>query len=153
MEFSVQIEGLDRIGKATERVKQAVAKEIKIGLFASAKHVEREAKESILNGEKTGRIYKRRTVVHRASAPGEAPASDTGRLVNSINAEVVSSGFEATVKAGGGAVKYARMLEFGTSKMAARPFMFPALERSKGWIRERLNRAVRKAAIDSTRGG
>lgn len=154
MEFTVHVEGLDRIGDATDRVRRAVAKELNVALYASAKKVERDAKESILSGNKTGRLYRRgKTVVHRASAPGEAPASDTGRLVNSVLGEVVrGSAGEAKVKAGGGIVRYARMLEFGTIKMAARPFLFPALERNKAWIRERLAKAVRKAAIDSTKG-
>jgi hypothetical protein len=43
------------------------------------------------------------------------------------------------------------MLEFGTRNMAARPFMFPALEKSKDWIRERLQQAVRRAAAKSVK--
>lgn len=151
MEFSVKVEGLDRIGKATKEVRQAIALELNKALFASAKKVEAEAKRSVLSGEKTGAVYQkyapRRT--HRASAPGQAPASDTGRLANSINGEMAPAApGESQVKAGGGIVKYARMLEFGTVKMAARPFLFPALEKSKGWVRDRLNRAVRTAVIN-----
>lgn len=123
-------------------------KEVEIALYASAKQVEKEAKQSILNGKKTGRIYKRRTVTHQASAPGEAPASDTGRLVNSINSYLVRAAMEAIVVAGRGVVKYATMLEFGTRKMAARPFMHPALEKSRAWIQARIadatNRAIAK---------
>jgi HK97 gp10 family phage protein len=152
MEFTVKIEGLERIDRATQRVRDAVAREVGIALFASAKKVEGDANRSITEGQKSGLLYKRRTVTHRASAPGEAPASDTGRLVNSINGTVVSGRTgEAEVKAGSGIVRYARMLEFGTVKMAARPFLFPALEKNKAWIRERLNRAVRKAAVDAGR--
>ena len=110
--------------------------------YASAQQVVPEAKKSILEGGKTGRIYKRRTVTHVASAPGEAPASDTGRLVNSTHAEAGQG--EALAISGSSAVKYAQMLEFGTSKMAPRPFMFPALEKSKAWITARLQDAVRR---------
>ena len=39
--------------------------------------VEGEAKQSIQRGTKSGKLYKRRSVVHQASAPGEAPASDS----------------------------------------------------------------------------
>jgi len=152
VEFSVQIDGLDRIDKASQRVRDAVAKEVAIGLFASAKKVEGEAKRSILSGDKSGRIYQRRTVTHRASAPGEAPASDTGRLANSITGTYVPSETSAVITAGGGIVKYARMLEFGTRLIAARPFLFPALEKSKAWIRERLNKAVRTAIVGVLRG-
>lgn len=148
MEFEFKVEGLDKLDRALKGVPELVAKELDVALFAAAKHVEAEAKKSIASGEKTGRVYKRRTVTHRASAPGEAPASDTGRLVNSITAYPPQKG-ESTVVAGRGTVKYASMLEFGTSRMAARPFLFPALEKSKDWIRERLNKAVRTAAVKS----
>lgn len=151
MDFSVKIEGLDKLDRAMKGVPEAIDKELKITLFSCAKHVEGEAKKSITAGGKTGRIYQRRTVTHQASAPGEAPASDTGRLVNSINSYLNGSKLESFVVAGRGLVKYAAMLEFGTRKMAARPFMFPALEKSKDWIRERLAAAVRKAAAKSVK--
>lgn len=150
MEFSVKIEGLDKLAASSRRVQQAVEKEIAIGLFASGKKVEGDAKRSILEGHKSGRVYKRRTVSHRASAPGEAPASDTGRLANSINTVMEQGAFAALVKAGGGIVRYARMLEFGTVKMAARPFFFPALEKNKAWIMERMKEAMRRGLA---RGG
>lgn len=147
MDFSVKVEGLDRIQNALPAVQKSIESELAKALFASAKHVEAEAKRSITAGGKTGRVYKRRTVTHQASAAGEAPASDTGRLVNSINSYL--NGLTSFVIAGRGIVNYATHLEFGTRKMAARPFMFPALEKSKDWIRERLSKAVRTAAAKS----
>lgn len=42
---------------------------------------------NIQRGSKTGREYNRRGITHRASAPGEYPASDTGRLAGSIRSE------------------------------------------------------------------
>jgi HK97 gp10 family phage protein len=152
MDFSFRIEGLDKLSKASDRVVAEVDKEVKKALFASAQYAEKEAKLSIASGQKSGRTYQRGTVTHRASAPGEAPASDTGRLINSISSHLNSvKGLESFVVAGRGIVKYARMLEFGTAKMAARPFMFPAFEKSKEWIQERLNKAVRTAAINASR--
>ena len=150
MDFSFKVEGLDKIAEAMAGVKQAVADELTKAVYAGAQKVVTEAKKSVLDGNKSGRVYKRRSVTHRTSAPGEAPASDTGRLVNSLHAEAGNPG-EALAIAGGSSVKYATTLEFGTSKMAARPFMVPALEKSRPWISERLNEAVRKAAIDSVR--
>ena len=46
---------------------------------------------------------------------------------------------------------YGRPLEFGTRKMAARPFLFPAFERSKAWIRERLTKAVIDGVLKATK--
>lgn len=150
MDFSVKVDGLDKIQKASDRVKTEVVKELQKALYASALKVQREAQDSIRKGQKSGRIYKRGDKIHRASAPGEAPASDTGRLVNSITAhlnKISMNKLESFVVAGRGVVKYARMLEFGTAKIAARPFMLPAFEKNRRWIQERLNKAVRTAAI------
>ena len=70
----------------------------------------------------TGRVYQRRGTTHRASAPGESPALDTGALRNSIRSEVVrtATGFVGKVIA---SASYAQALEFGTEKMAPRPFL------------------------------
>lgn len=144
MDFTFEIQGLDKLLKVTGAVSDEVEKEVAKGLFASAKKIEGDAKRSILNGEKTGRTYKRGNVLHRASAPGQAPASDTGWLVNSINS-YLGERLTALVVAGRGLVSYARHLEFGTSKMAARPFMFPAVEQNREWITARLATAIRTA--------
>jgi HK97 gp10 family phage protein len=143
MEFSVQIEGLDRIAGATAEVKQNVANELNVAVYAAAQQIRTEAIKSIQDGNKSGRIYKRRSVTHRASAPGEPPASDTGRLVGSITA-YANGGGEAMTVAGRGTALYAPLLEFGTSKIAPRPFMLPALEKSKAWISNRLQDALRR---------
>ena len=148
MDFSVKIDGLDKLAAKSQIVAKIAAEELAKALYVSGKLVEKEAKQSILAGDKSGRMYHRGTVTHRASAPGEAPASDTGRLVNSVNTEV--TGLEATVSAGSGAVKYAAMLEFGTVKIAARPFLFPALEKSKAFIRKRFDQALDKTIDRAT---
>lgn len=68
---------------------------------------------------KTGIFYGK----HRASAAGQSPASDTGALRNSIESDFL--GRTVTVKA---SVDYAGYLEFGTRKMAARPFMLRGVD-------------------------
>jgi hypothetical protein len=79
-------------------------------------------------------------VPHRASAPGEAPAVDTGRLKTSLHVSVSSGGHaEADVVA---PVSYALHLEYGTRKMAPRPFLAPALEANREMIFEKVRRAV-----------
>jgi HK97 gp10 family phage protein len=145
MNLSVQIEGLDRIGNATQAVRDSVAREIQVALKASGERVRGEAIKSILEGNKSGKIYRRGSVTHKASAPGEAPANDTGRLASSIIS--IQNKDESLVIAGRGQVKYAAFLEFGTERMAERPFMLPALEKSRNWIKERLNKAVRDGAV------
>ena len=71
------------------------------------------------------RYNPRRT--HQASAPGQAPASDTGNLVSQIIVRPKNPD-EVAVESN---ALYSSFLEFGTSKMLARPFLFPATERSR----------------------
>lgn len=69
--------------------------------------------------------------VHRASAPGEPPAVDTGLLRGSI--QIDPSGLSQsmpTIRVGTNLV-YARPLEYGTFRMAPRPYMRPALKRAR----------------------
>ena len=88
-----------------------------------------EAIKSIQSGAKSGIVYEkynpRRT--HRASAPGQAPASDTGNLVSKI---IVKQKTKNITNVESNA-DYSAFLEYGTSKMEPRPFMLPAFEKSK----------------------
>lgn len=73
---------------------------------------------------KSGREYPRQGRIHIASAPGEAPAVDTGFLINSIQT-VIKSDYEAEIAIG---AEYAEALEFGAGDIAARPFVRPAID-------------------------
>lgn len=75
-----------------------------------------------MEGERTGQIYLYGKVEHQASAPGEAPAVDTGFLKNSIVAQKEGR-LRWIVLVG---AVYGIWLEYGTTHMAARPFMLPA---------------------------
>ena len=101
---------------------------VRHGIVACAEAVRNEAVSAVLSPPKTGRIYRRRGVEHQASAPGEAPASDTGRLANSIRTSYRENGLVGVVSA---STAYAAYLEFGTVKMEPRPFMRPALARRR----------------------
>lgn len=85
----------------------------------------------ILTFRRDGKIYSNystggRAAGHFASAPGEPPASDTGRLLNSIEHKIL---VENTVFARvGSSVEYAIYLELGTRHMLPRPFLRPALD-------------------------
>ena len=93
-----------------------------------------EAIKSIQTGAKSGVMYQmynpRRE--HRASAPGQAPASDTGNLVSKIRVKQKNPN---TTQVESGA-DYSAFLEHGTSKMLPRPFLFPAFEKSKEKIKQ-----------------
>lgn len=149
MDFSVSVDGLADIKTASENVKRAVNAELESGLFFVGQRVRTSAIESLNSGNKTGKIYKRGNKTHTASAAGEAPATDTGRLAGSIISRV--DGMTAIIIAGRGLVKYARMLEFGTRFIAERPFMMPAYEKNKKWIKDRMRAALIKGLQRGTK--
>jgi HK97 gp10 family phage protein len=133
------------IFRNTDALKKQIAKrltteaenEIKVRLFSSANLVEAEAKQSIQRGVKSGRIYKRRSIVHQASAPGEPPASDTGFLVSNITKTAVEKSGTALSISVESKAPYSKFLEFGTRKMSARPFLQPALEKNRNKIKSK----------------
>jgi HK97 gp10 family phage protein len=116
---------------------QAAANEVQTNaprvLRAAALILERAAKLQ-LSHPGTGRIYRRgTTAIHQASAPGEPPAVDTGNLRNSVGSEVLGN-----VVRVGAAADYAAGLEFGTDRVAARPWLRPAFAE----VREQLQAVV-----------
>jgi HK97 gp10 family phage protein len=83
--------------------------------------------DQIRKGPKTGRLYKRgkRGRVHRASALGETPASDSGHLINSVQVSPFTNPLVGEVIV---AADYAVYLERGTRHMSPRPYIKPAIE-------------------------
>ena len=109
----------------------SMAREIDEVCENTALDIQARAQMAIMNPPKSGRIYRRGNVAHQASAPGEAPATDTGNLVNSAYTKKLADADYET----GFTVEYAAPLEFGTAKIEPRPYLRPAVE------------AVRKAFI------
>ena len=73
-----------------------------------------------MHAPKSGRMYGS----HQASAPGQAPATETGTLESSITVEKIDA---ATVSVGTDS-PYAAALEFGTIHIASRPNFAPIAE-------------------------
>lgn len=88
---------------------------------------------------KHGNVYKKKGKEHTASAPGEAPAVDTGILMGQIDVKV-DSPLQARV---GTNNEYAEHLEFGTSRMEPRPFLAPAFEKAKPIFEAGLKRLIK----------
>ena len=100
--------------------------------------IERESKQS-MSGPKHGREYpSKNRKMHQASAPGEAPAIDTGVLVNSIQSQMTGpmTGIVFTN------TEYAPILEFGSVHMAPRPFFLPAAKQAWPSFLEAMKRIV-----------
>lgn len=101
----------------------------------AADYMAENMKKSILTGAKSGQQYYSNGKRHQSSSPGQAPANNSGALVRSI--KVKKNGLNATISI---EKDYAIFLEFGTSKMRARPFIIPAFLKTKKWFTDKLNR-------------
>lgn len=108
-------------------------------LFAAGQLIENEAALSITRGAVSGKG-------HVPSKPGEAPNSDTHRLDRSIETTQINA-LRVKVTANSG---YASSLEFGSSKVAARPFFRPARDKKKDEARDLVARGM-NAALRSSR--
>lgn len=141
--MKAQLNGTTELKRALAEFGINADKELADIVRGTAQNVRTHAIRSIQRGTKSGITYEKidpkRT--HRASAPGEAPATDTGRLANSIQADI--EGKSATVFTN---LEYAPWLEFGTRTIEPRPFMFPALEKERPAWNRRLDRIVDQAA-------
>lgn len=124
-------------GDQLEKQVQAAAMR---GLIKGAMRVQGDAIRRIQNPPKTGRLYRRRSIVHQASAPGEAPATDLGNLVNSITINPLPALLRVNINAG---ASYARALEFGTKHIEPRPYMRVSLIENLPQIRDDVADAIR----------
>ena len=119
-------EGKDKIGEEEfEKLKPGAEKAV----FAAALYFEGAIKRT-LSGSRTGRIYRigRKGRVHQASAPGEPPASLTGKLRQSItHSDPQWTGDNVWVEVGT-SIAYAAILEYGGvswngGRILPRPYM------------------------------
>lgn len=97
--------------KRLQKVAEHAAKVVYVG----ADMIRSTAFQSISRGSVSGKN-------HVPSKPGEPPNRDTGTLQNHLIL-TQKSPLEAEVRS---FIEYASDLEYGTSKMAARPYMRPA---------------------------
>lgn len=104
--------------------------------------VEARAISLILDTPKTGKVYRRRGVSHRASAPGEPPASDTGNLVNRRRIDLIPDRLAARLIF---SALYAWYLQHGTSKMEPRPWADRALNETQQEVQDAILANIRAA--------
>ncbi len=140
---TITLKGNDALIAALSRMSDDVRDAVGDAVVATALELQGDVKKRIQRGPATGRVYKKNNPqrLHRASAPGEAPMTDTGRLANSINFDRVGD-LTATV---GSNLIYALYLEYGTMDMRPRPYFRPAVEAMKPKFIKRLEAAIRSA--------
>lgn len=122
--ISVAIE--DKLKLATRVINNTRPMMAEISLLLHSK-----ASLKLQKGSRSGRIYKRGSITHQASAVGENPKSDTGTLLSSLK-------FKSTISIAfvGTSERYASILEDELN----RPWLEQTLDESGGLI----NRIIAK---------
>lgn len=127
------VEGLDQLNATLAKLGKQAGRFSMSAYIAGGKLVESDAKRSIQNqtGGETVTRYRSGggSYQHTASAPNDAPNTDTGRLVSSINTEPTKDAVFVGTSLG-----YGKYLEFGTTNMGERPWLSPALDKNKQTI-------------------
>lgn len=145
MTLRVSIEGNEALAAALREASQEVKASVAAEMAAIGVALRGDIVKRIQRGPASGRIYERRGIVHQASAPGEAPMSDTGRLANSI---YFTEGFGpsrgVSVQVGSNLV-YAKYLEYGTRHMQERPYFTPAANKVRKTFTRRIEAAIKRA--------
>lgn len=130
------------IFKNIEALKSKAEAETARAVRATAQAIRNDAIISVKSHLSAGEVYTRGTVKHVASKPGSPPNQDRGTLTRNIR---VTMNDDLTADISSNA-PYSAALEFGTSDMAARPFMTPAVEGQREKHKERLQKAIMRAA-------
>jgi hypothetical protein len=83
MSVTLKLEGEAQLMEALRKLGADAQAEARKAVEATAIEVRGEIVRGYQRGPASGRVYVRGNVTHQASAPGEAPATDTGRLASS----------------------------------------------------------------------
>lgn len=130
-----------RIENNTDRVIRALGEVQEDNLLHAIMEWHGGVVEDMLVGDRQGREYRipgaNRT--YRASRPGEAPATQTGRLRSSYQFRIRDNGNEKIAEVGS-PLDYAVYLEKGTRRMAPRPHLLPGYYSREGRIKDALTR-------------
>lgn len=122
-----------------DKLDEAIIRELAADMHAIADIVAVEAHVLITSGSASGTETKKH--MHEPSKPGEPPNNFSGRLAGGIEVQQPAPLHAQVVST----MEYSRHLEFGTSRMAERPFMRPAKEMTRKEVRARVTKAVDRA--------
>lgn len=129
MKFSHSIIGSAAFAKALGNIEKSYKSQYVENLKVATLAVHSQAVKSIReksSGDSEVRYGPKRTVT--ASKPGEAPNTDTGTAIKSVGFNIDEREMIGEIGTG---LKYLKHLEHGTKHIAARPWLFPALESVK----------------------
>jgi len=152
-------DGFDKTRRKLEEFERRMRQAHRKSLLLAAEVLQEKIKQT-LSIPGTGRLYKPRGWtarlarkgtkrranqdgrLHRASAPGEPPAVDTGFLRRSV---VLNPQPDGRVRVGP-AARYAAPLEFGTARILPRPFMQRSLDAASAEMTDVVVDALRAEA-------
>lgn len=129
-QFARDVQDLERLIDSAE---PGITRALRVG----AMNIQGDMVRAVQSSPATGRM---RPSGDPASSPGNAPRTDTGRLVSSLRVEPAIGGADLLIPVG-----YASALEYGTRNMAPRPFVGPAIERQTPRITQDVADAVGRA--------
>ena len=140
MTASVKIEGQAELLKALKKFGADGEAELDKVVQATGIELRGDVVKMYQRSRPTGIVYRKSSPsrTHKASAPGEPPATDTGRLASSVQYKKAGRG-SAEVDS---QVEYGPMLEFGTLTIAKRPAWVPAVEGMRKRFNDRLESAL-----------
>lgn len=133
--ITIKIKVPNTLQNKIRQTETSLNKNINSAIKKSAYLVQATTVKNIQRGNKTGLTYKRRSITHQASAPGEYPASDTGRLAASF--EVRTANLYAIVQTN---IKYAKFLV-----NMNRLLLEASLEKNRERIQILIDEAIKKS--------
>ena len=139
LDLSDMLKDMNRLGS---NLAAALPKAAMAGAMVIKNHVAILIQQSPAGGE----TYTRGNISHTASAPGQPPATDTGFLVNALIVRAGKSGPTFAEAYEGSTAEYDEGLEFGTSRVEARPHHRPAVDNNVAAITQAVM-AVLQGAI------
>jgi HK97 gp10 family phage protein len=125
---------MSKPGDGFDGISDAVARRGSQIMYAAGNLIQVEAQLSITNGAVSGQG-------HIPSRPGQPPNNDTGRLADQIET-VQLSPLHTEVSSN---ARHAVALEFGTTRMAERPYMRPAVAKTRKEVLDLIRRAADEA--------
>ena len=135
-----------------QQLSDILRRKVEGALVISGEMVATQVRRNIQKSPRGGRTYVKtnasgNTRIHKASAPGESPATDLGFLVRSIQVQPDFDNLRIRVVSLHSIAPYARRLEYGdmSRNLQPRPFMFKALQAQK----QKATNVVQKALRDA----
>ncbi len=129
-----RVRGLDKFERRITRLRTQAVRDISQALFRAGQNIEVTAEFLITQGSVSG-------AGHVPSAPGQPPNRAIGVLDGNIET-IQARPYTVLVSSN---APYAAALEFGTSRMAARPYMAPAVAMKREEAGDFVRQVVRRA--------